>query len=714
MKKIFPKAMVFTEGEGCLKIGKKLNIYVECVDFDDAAEYFSSLVSALYGIGCDKVSGAADIEIKAGKLENEEYILDITEKKITAYAATKNGAIYALSTLAQLISNDNGLSAPVCHVEDKPYTEMRGVHFYLPGREKIESFKRIVDTMAFLKMNTVILEIGGGMQYDKHPEINTAWERFCHQLNNEFPGQGKYRALQGSDIYWKDSVHTELADGSYLTKAEVKDIVDYCRKRGMEVIPEIQALSHAYYLCIAHPEIAEMENDPFPDTYCPNNEKSYELYFDVAEEVIEVIKPKTVSIGHDEIRVLGWCDKCKGKTGHELVGKEILRLHEFYKKKGIRIAMWGESAQTFINYKGNPVGVKDYSGNNKYGLHYHLPATYKSLEMLPSDILMLDWYHSLGHASEDCFMERDIDVIYGNFHGSQFGEWEVRSKKKCIKGAEVSSWCVPDEFTFARDGIFFEMMFSSYILWNSEYTNSDFSGVCREIVRRTPYMRAIMRGNSSHLFAGGKVTPIYKGEKEKETTKISLADADVCDKSVKAALSVLGDEVSGVSVDTGAILVKPDVHADSLLFVHNTKEEMKFEPSHLFKDENIWALGAYAVKYDDGTVEIVPVYYGKEAGWYKYSFDRHRISTDKTGAEIDIDISGDSKSATPCYFTHNHQWFESLCYSTTPIITDNCTAFAYEWENPYPQKKITMIKAINVSQNMNQSVVLFGIMAVKK
>ena len=166
MKKIFPKAACFTEGEGCFKIDKKLNIFSECAEFNDAAEYFSSLASVLYGIKCDTVRSGADVELKTAELENEAYILDITNEKITAYAATKNGAIYALSTLIQLVKNDNGLYAPACHVEDKPYTEMRGVHFYLPGRDKIDSFKRIVDTMAFLKMNTVILEIGGGMQYD--------------------------------------------------------------------------------------------------------------------------------------------------------------------------------------------------------------------------------------------------------------------------------------------------------------------------------------------------------------------------------------------------------------------------------------------------------------------------------------------------------------------------------------------------------------------
>jgi hypothetical protein len=192
----------------------------------------------------------------------------------------------------------------------------------MPARHQIDDFKRLIDMMAFIKMNTVILEVGGGMEYEKHPEINEAWVKFCKTIK-AFPGLNGYKSFQGSDFYWKDSIHTELCDGSYLTKREVRDLVDYCKSRGMDVIPEVQGLSHCYYLTMAHPEIAELRDDPFPDTYCPNNEKSYELYFDVAEEVIEVFEPTTVSIGHDEIRVLGWCDKCKDKSGEELVGGDI-------------------------------------------------------------------------------------------------------------------------------------------------------------------------------------------------------------------------------------------------------------------------------------------------------------------------------------------------------------------------------------------------------
>ena len=47
------------------------------------------------------------------------------------------------------------------------------------------------------------------------------------------------------------------AAGRSLEKEEVADLVRYAKSLGIEVVPEMQSLSHAYYLVLAHPEIAE-------------------------------------------------------------------------------------------------------------------------------------------------------------------------------------------------------------------------------------------------------------------------------------------------------------------------------------------------------------------------------------------------------------------------------------------------------------------------
>ncbi len=224
-------------------------------------------------------------------------------------------------------------------VEPTAYKPLRGVHFYLPGRAQIPFFKRVLTWLAGLGYNTLFLEVGGGMRYDRHPAINAAWERFCAEAT-AFPGGPA--GLQGSQPFPKDSTHTELGSGSYLEKAEVADVVSFARALGIDVIPEVQTFSHSYYLCGAYPEITERDDDPWPDTYCPSHPRTYEIVFDVLQEVIDVCTPRIIHIGHDELYHIGLCPRCRDKSGAELLGYDVRRIHDFLAARGVRTSLWGD------------------------------------------------------------------------------------------------------------------------------------------------------------------------------------------------------------------------------------------------------------------------------------------------------------------------------------------------------------------------------------
>ena len=52
-------------------------------------------------------------------------------------------------------------------------------------------------------------------------------------------------------------------------------------------------------------------NEFYYHSYCPSNPKSYEILFDIIDEVIEVFKPEEyVHMGHDEVYQLGVCPVC--------------------------------------------------------------------------------------------------------------------------------------------------------------------------------------------------------------------------------------------------------------------------------------------------------------------------------------------------------------------------------------------------------------------
>lgn len=440
--------------------------------------------------------------------------------------------------------------------DSKPF---RGVHMFMPAPEYMDECKRFLDVLSFLNYNTVILELAGCMELERHPEINRGWAEFCRTIVKDFPGGPQN--FQWSDRYWKDSTHYEIARGQIVSKEAVRDLVQYAKGVGIQVIPEIQALSHCYYLTVPHREIAEDPDDLFPDSYCPLNEESYNLYFDVAEEILEVVQPETVSIGHDEIRVLGVCPKCREKTGHELLAYEVNRLHAFYKEKGIRIMMWCETMLQPLPEYGINRGAEDVDSVDAYGRHYHLPAMYKALDHIPKDIIMLDWYHSQSHNTERCFLDRGFDVAFGNFSGVVFGNWDKRSG--AVLGAELSTWCTPDELTLGRDGILFDIIFSSLLFANGGYDDSKYREYLKKSMEMAEPVRRIMRGEKE-CAERKPVELIYAPEHANGPYHIAAKNAQCYGTNAKRLLERCGD-MTGAAVDTAHILLDTDIYAESLL-----------------------------------------------------------------------------------------------------------------------------------------------------
>lgn len=701
---IFPKP--FYVKSGALR---KTDLSVTAGAFDDAAAFFAVLIEDRFS---EKVVFSENGDIKFERdasLEGGECKILSENDAITVFAADCEGAARGASALFQTIEKKGGFYAPLGEVRDKPLKPFRGVHMYMPSRENIGMFKRILNLMAAAGMNRLILEVGGAMEYESHPEINSGWEKFCRIARNEFPGTDRSYSLQWADSYWKNSVHTEVGGGSYLKKSEVRDLVQYAKGLGIHVIPELQALSHSYYMTVPHKEIAELCDDPFPDTYCPLNEESYKLYFDLAEEVLEVFEPETVSVGHDEIRVLGKCEKCRSKTGAELLSYELLRLYGFYSARGVRTAMWGESLQSFKTYLGGNVGKKSQSVN-PYGAYHEIPQTHEALEELPRDMLMIDWYHSMGKESEKDFLSRGMKVIYGNFHGQLFGEWDERSKHEGVLGAEVSTWCTPDEESLSFDGILYEILYSAAVLREADYCNAKMHDTRKRVAEFIPLAKAILRGVPLPSENGSAELLWAPQSSDRLSAYINISQTALPDTGAARALGVFGDTAYGVSVDIPQPVISCGTYAKSLIFLAAAKETMPYRPTYMFPNKKSWELATAAIFYEDGDVALANQTYGRTLGALSYDFGIKRARS--AGGEIDADMGGEACAVSP-YFEENMPWLGSLIYETTAVCDGKTAAFAYEWINPYPDKKIVKIKLINACQKMGQSVVMFGIAAVR-
>ena len=644
------------------------------------------------------------------KIENEEgYSITAVKNSVTVRARSLSGFSYAGSTLALLTQ---GGYVPAIELYDAPLCKVRGVHMYLPPSDAIDEFLRVIDLLAHLKYNTVFLEIGGGVEYESHPEINKAWKKFCREARDYYGGP---QGLQASEAHWKDSTHVELAGGHCLTKSELSEIVSHIRFLGMEVIPEIQALSHAYYLTLAHPEIAEQPFEPYPDTWCPMNEASYRLYEDIATELHDLLGFSKVSVGHDEIRILGKCPRCRKKSGAELLAHDINLLHSIWEKMGVKMFMWGESLQNYINAYGNRAGGK-IDRDGRFGRVWQMPATHEAIDMIPTDITMLDWQWGQSIYSTSEFQARGIPFLYGNFHGRSITNWQTLIKNKGFLGAEVSTWCTTDFNELGRNGWFHDFVFSAAVLWEQDYDDDKRAAYMLRANDRMPALRAFLKRN-----------------KEKEYMERTLFTSHGEPVEFKP---ILTSEISTAFSEKFACKLNASIAKDTSIAINNSSPDITVlhavdfneenpparEQTWFFHDKAPLLIGYYSVTYEDGLVYSYPVEYGYTVGDYKCDFAPLSMKQYEKNAEDESGTANVGALIQPAAICGiKDKWIEGVVSFTDayPVETNDGirTIYAHTFKNRHTESRIKSIKFYTPMTRDGEdvkcrgTVLIFGVLA---
>ena len=478
-----------------VKIGK--NTYIKT----DNAVALGILQGLLEGEGAEYVKfHPADSRVSeivkesfpdAEEIREGGYVITVNPHGIDIYTTDRASEIYAANAL--LRHYDGGIASGVLF--NNPLVPFRAVKTYVPGRARIEFFKEFLDTCLYYGFNSVVMEVGGSMEYERHPEINEGWEEYS-EIFREY--KEKAADVQRCMPWNKDSIHWENGEGSFITKAELRDIVLYAKERGIDIIPEIPSLSHSDYLLTRHPELAENVADPLPDSYCPLNPDVYPLLFDVIDEVIEVFEPKTIHIAHDEWYSACMCNKCRGKDPTNLFADDVNKIYEYITARGIKVMMWADMVVRFpdkmgymrgagisiakiptpktVTFKGRTYNVfKElwYSvaerlaalGGNTV---FHAPNTERAIDMRPKDRTMMNWLHHYNEDSDLKYIDKGMPTVYGNFYPRSFKNW-FYCINRGVLGACISNWSMLDRDHLQRMGIFFGIAYMSLMMWSRDF-----------------------------------------------------------------------------------------------------------------------------------------------------------------------------------------------------------------------------------------------------
>ena len=393
---------------------------------------------------------------------------------ITVCSEGERGLLYGVYEVLQQAQADDGF-VPGGIRFAVPQCPFRGLKVYMPGERQLDQFYKIVDMLMYYRYNTIIIEVGGAMEYKRHPEINESWIEYCKEMSR-YPQRAD--EVQNMFGWAKNSIHFENGDGNFLSQDTVRELVAYCRERGMEVIPEVPCLSHADYLLNAHQELSERPYDPFPDTYCPSNPDTYKLLFDVMDEVIDVFRPKVMQIGHDEFYTYGLCERCKERSAPEILAGDINRIHEYLAAHGIRLMFWAEKMLNHITSWGEGLaGAERHCRCSRNTVH-DMPATYPAIDMIDKDCIAHNWYWGLSEKHDETFLSHGFTMTYGNWDPRGIINWQKRVEAGA-KGAAPSHWTTLEEVTMQRNGVLISLVFGAYLLWKTDYTDEKYDALIK-------------------------------------------------------------------------------------------------------------------------------------------------------------------------------------------------------------------------------------------
>jgi hexosaminidase len=346
--RIIPEPLSVTVGSGTFAFTAGTHLSV-CAEASDAAEALIRRFWTVAGFRLGEHSGsdASAIEFvpaaAADSLGEEGYLLNVTSTKVNIRASHSAGFFYAVQTLLQCLppeiagawrSDRIAWQISAVTIRDVPKYPWRS--FMLDsGRQyqSVEFIKRYLDFLSQLKINVFHWHLTEGqgwrIEIRKYPKLTEIGSRVA--AGEEQQG--------------------------YYSQPEIKEIVEYARRRCITVVPEIDLPGHSEAALRAYPELTCRKLAPPLVTefsshlFCGGSEDTYTFIENVLAEVCDLFPGEYVHMGGDEAPKDIWdsCEVCRSKirqeglkNSHELQIYFSSRVAAMLQRHGKKCILWGD------------------------------------------------------------------------------------------------------------------------------------------------------------------------------------------------------------------------------------------------------------------------------------------------------------------------------------------------------------------------------------
>jgi len=273
--------------------------------------------------------------LQAGGVETvsrpEGYVLQVTPAHIVVAGADRRGTFYGVQTLRQLLQRRGDLvRVPAVVIRDWPDHAVRAVHVLLDGASDPFHIALIDRILAPYKINTLVAE--------------------------------------AETVQWESGRPFWTPDRRGATKAQVRRLLEAARQHHIQVIPLIATLGHSEWvfaglrdeeLCRQVAYIprrlreagktqvtCDRARGVFPAVYDPERPVALDgqattlndaLILPVLKEAVELFRPASLHLGHDEVRGPGGV-----RYDMDLYLRDLVTLAQFLAGAGVQPMVWGD------------------------------------------------------------------------------------------------------------------------------------------------------------------------------------------------------------------------------------------------------------------------------------------------------------------------------------------------------------------------------------
>jgi len=296
-----------------------------------------------------------------------------------------------------------------------PEAAWRGLHVYISNRESLPVIIRAIENqLAPRGLNVLVVEVDFNFQYQSHPE---------------------------------------LASAAGMNKADVQQLLEVCRRHGIELIPQFQCFGHQgsrpNIFLHTYPELMAPPNPDYSDpdhyhvSWNPLDPRVNEIIFPLFDELIEAFEPRYFHVGMDEVMLFPdeSTPHYNGETPAEVFAKAVNDYHDYLvTQKDLTMLMWGDRLidRSQIRYN-----WMESSSN----------GTAPAIDMIPKDIIICDWHYirMVDYPSIGFFQSKGFRVWPAAWRSPVAAAALMESAKHQAQGEQMlgflcTTWCDPGEF----------------------------------------------------------------------------------------------------------------------------------------------------------------------------------------------------------------------------------------------------------------------------